>query len=58
MLNKFLFLEPFELTNTARSVYDYYVFQRILRIFKKSHQILMKTKNLEDLFVDSFNEDD
>ena len=55
LFNKYS-LEPFELTNTARSVYDYYVFQRILRVFKKSNQVLNQTKNLEDLFHEPFDD--
>ena len=53
---KIILIEPFELTNTARSVYDFYVFQNIISVFKKSHQIVKQKKRLEDLFFESFND--
>ncbi|XP_046487826.1 poly(A) RNA polymerase gld-2 homolog A isoform X1 [Neodiprion pinetum] len=42
--------EPFDLTNTARSVYDPDVFERIKRVFKKSYQMLKKNYDLSSIF--------
>jgi hypothetical protein len=44
------FIEPFDLTNTARSVYDSEIFERIKEIFMVSWRILNKTNNLNTLF--------
>ncbi|KAF5280241.1 hypothetical protein FQA39_LY18091 [Lamprigera yunnana] len=38
--------EPFDLTNTARSVYSLPTFKRIQRVFQVSSNILIETKNL------------
>ncbi|XP_034945506.1 poly(A) RNA polymerase GLD2-like [Chelonus insularis] len=49
---KFLCIEePFDLTNTARSVYDYHVFLRIKAVFFRSYETLKKTNNLASIFV-------
>ncbi len=46
--------EPFDQTNTARSVFDYRVFQQVLKVFKKSHDIIRQTHNIESLFNEKF----
>lgn len=38
--------EPFDLTNTARSVYDEEVFKRVRKVFMDSYKILDETKDL------------
>ncbi|XP_043460868.1 poly(A) RNA polymerase gld-2 homolog A-like isoform X1 [Leptopilina heterotoma] len=43
--------EPFDLTNTARSVYDPEVFERIKQIFRVSYQRLNETLQLSSVFV-------
>lgn len=43
--------EPFDLTNTARSVYDPDVFERIKQVFKKSYEMLKKNYDLSSIFV-------
>lgn len=42
--------EPFDLTNTARSVYDMETFNYIKRVFSISYKILSITKNLNLIF--------
>ncbi|XP_063235132.1 poly(A) RNA polymerase gld-2 homolog A-like [Bacillus rossius redtenbacheri] len=42
--------EPFDLTNTARSVYDRDVFEKVKHVFVKSFNHLKKTKKLESIF--------
>lgn len=42
--------EPFDFTNTARSVYDPTVFAKIKGIFKQTYQRLSKTHNLSNIF--------
>ncbi|KAK2193559.1 hypothetical protein NP493_10g07028 [Ridgeia piscesae] len=39
--------EPFDLSNTARSVYNDYVFLRIQRVFRRSYDLIMKTSNVQ-----------
>ncbi|KAK5650983.1 hypothetical protein RI129_002012 [Pyrocoelia pectoralis] len=43
--------EPFDLTNTARSVYDLPTFKRIQKVFEVSSSILMKTEDLSRILV-------
>ncbi|XP_043284893.1 poly(A) RNA polymerase gld-2 homolog A-like isoform X2 [Venturia canescens] len=43
--------EPFDLTNTARSVYDYAVFSRIKEIFVNAYQRLKDNRDLGSIFV-------
>lgn len=43
--------EPFDLTNTARSVYDPDVFERIKQVFDHTYQKLKKDHNLASIFV-------
>ncbi|XP_011494261.1 PREDICTED: poly(A) RNA polymerase gld-2 homolog A-like isoform X2 [Ceratosolen solmsi marchali] len=43
--------EPFDFTNTARSVYDLAIFQMIKEIFKQTHQRLKKSNNLNSIFT-------
>lgn len=40
--------EPFDLTNTARSVYDPDEFERIVRTFRLAHQRLAASRRLAD----------
>lgn len=42
--------EPFDLTNTARSVYDYEVFERVKATFLTSWQLLSKSNRLDSVF--------
>ena len=51
---RFCFLEPFELTNTARSVYNGAVFHKILNVFEKSASVLKRTRSLTSLFKEKF----
>lgn len=44
------FLEPFDLTNTARSVYDYETFERVKAVFVASWRILQETLDLSSVF--------
>ncbi|KAB0802132.1 hypothetical protein PPYR_04318 [Photinus pyralis] len=43
--------EPFDLTNTARSVYDLATFKRIQKVFEVSSSTLMKTEDLSRILV-------
>ncbi|XP_008207094.1 poly(A) RNA polymerase gld-2 homolog A isoform X3 [Nasonia vitripennis] len=43
--------EPFDFTNTARSVYDPNAFQMIKEIFKQTYHRLKKTNNLNSIFT-------
>lgn len=38
--------EPFDLTNTARSVYDEEVFKRVRKVFMDSYKLLDETRDL------------
>jgi hypothetical protein len=42
--------EPFDLTNTARSVYNRDVFERVKAVFQASYSSLKKTRNIESIF--------
>ncbi|XP_069679891.1 poly(A) RNA polymerase gld-2 homolog A-like isoform X2 [Periplaneta americana] len=42
--------EPFDLTNTARSVYDRDVFERVKAVFHASYNSLKKTRDIESIF--------
>ncbi|XP_071449950.1 poly(A) RNA polymerase gld-2 homolog A-like isoform X2 [Hetaerina americana] len=44
--------EPFDLTNTARSVYDRDVFERVKHVFRSSWQKLNDSKTIDCLFED------
>ena len=44
-----LFPEPFNLTNTARAVYDANIYNRILRVFRESYKQLRKTGDLQSI---------
>lgn len=47
---KFLCIEePFDLSNTARSVYDALQFKRIRNVFNKSYKILVRERNLTSI---------
>ncbi|XP_018323171.1 poly(A) RNA polymerase gld-2 homolog A-like isoform X2 [Agrilus planipennis] len=45
--------EPFDLTNTARSVYDLETFKRIKRVFHSSYAKVIQTKRLESVVVEN-----
>lgn len=48
---KFLCIEePFDLTNTAHSVYDPEAFERIKSVFRSSHEALKELRNLDCIF--------
>lgn len=48
------FLEPFDLTNTARSVYDDDEFERILRVFRRSYFTIEKSKTFSSILSEQF----
>ncbi|XP_049310982.1 poly(A) RNA polymerase gld-2 homolog B [Bactrocera dorsalis] len=43
--------EPFDLTNTARSVYDFETFERVKAVFVASWRILQQTLDLNSIFA-------
>ena len=45
----FFFSEPFDLTNTARSVYDDDEFERIVRVFRRSYFTIEKSKSFSSI---------
>lgn len=45
--------EPFDLTNTAHSVYDPEAFEKIKAAFRLSHQTLQETLSLDSIFSES-----
>lgn len=47
----FIVTEPFDLTNTARSVYDCAVFARIKQIFVNAYERLKENRDLGSIFV-------
>lgn len=44
-------IEPFDLTNTARSVYDFETFARVKAVFVSSWRILQDTLDLQSIFT-------
>ncbi|CAF0905206.1 unnamed protein product [Rotaria sordida] len=46
--------EPFDLTNTARSVYDDDEFERIVRVFRRSYYTIDKTKSFSSILTEQF----
>ena len=46
-----IYLEPFDLSNAARSVFDEYVFKKVLDVFRKSNKIHKETKNINDFSI-------
>ena len=44
-----LLSEPFNLTNTARSVYDQHTFQRVIRVFRQSYAKLQQTGDVTNI---------
>lgn len=45
-----LLIEPFDLTNTARSVYDFETFERVKAVFVASWRLLQETLELNSVF--------
>lgn len=43
----FSYSEPFDLSNTARSVFDHNTFQRIFYVIRRSWEILKTTRNID-----------
>ncbi|XP_055909668.1 putative uncharacterized protein DDB_G0289263 [Eupeodes corollae] len=43
--------EPFDLTNTARSVYDYDTFERVKLVFITSYRVLQETLDINSIFT-------
>jgi len=41
-----LISEPFDRSNTASAVFDPFTFQRILRVFRRSHEELSRTRDV------------
>lgn len=48
------YVEPFDLSNTARSVYDCVIFEQIKSVFVKSADVLERTMDLNSVFTQSF----
>ncbi|CAF0811092.1 unnamed protein product [Brachionus calyciflorus] len=46
--------EPFDLSNTARSVFDHYVFKQIVQVFKRSSKTIKETKSYDSLFNEKY----
>ena len=46
--------EPFDLTNTARSVYDEDEFERIIRVFRRSYFTIDKSRSFASLLIEPF----
>lgn len=49
-LRVFKWAEPFDLTNTAHSVYDPEAFEKIKSVFRSSYDALKETRNLDCIF--------
>lgn len=49
-----LLSEPFEKSNTARSVFDRFVFMRVLRVFKVSYEVLEKGRDVDEILQRPF----
>lgn len=47
-------LEPFDLSNTARSVYDENEFERIVRVFRRSYSTIEKSRSFASIISDPF----
>ncbi|CAF0948093.1 unnamed protein product [Adineta ricciae] len=47
--------EPFDFSNTARSVYDENEFERIVRVFRRSYFIIEKTKTFSSLLIEQID---
>jgi poly(A) RNA polymerase GLD2 len=46
--------EPFDFTNTARSVYDDDEFERIVRVFRRSYFTIEKSKSFSSILTEQF----
>jgi len=53
-MNIYLLLEPFDLSNTARSVYDDDEFERIIRVFRRSYFTIEKSKSFSSILTEQF----
>lgn len=52
---KFILIEePFDLTNTARAVYEYNIFHEIVGVFQKSLKTIKQTKSYDQLFIEKY----
>jgi hypothetical protein len=49
-----ILLEPFDLSNTARSVYDDDEFERIIRVFRRSYFTIEKSKSFSSILTEQF----
>lgn len=47
----FFLTEPFDLTNTARSVYDEAVFERVKKVFVDSYKLLNEKRDLSSILL-------
>jgi hypothetical protein len=47
-------VEPFDLSNTARSVYDHDEFERIIRVFRRSYFTIEKSKSFSSILTEQF----
>jgi hypothetical protein len=53
--DEYLFVvEPFDLSNTARSVYDHDEFERIIRVFRRSYFTIEKSKSFSSILTEQF----
>ena len=50
----FFYKEPFDLTNTARSVFEPGVFRKCVEVFKKTNDIFQDTQSIDRLFEKKF----
>jgi hypothetical protein len=53
-MNIYFLLEPFDLSNTARSVYDDDEFERIIRVFRRSYFTIEKSKSFSSILTEQF----
>lgn len=52
------FSEPFDLSNTARAVFEWSVFLEIKEVFLKSLKIIKDSKSYDQLFTEKYYIDD
>jgi len=53
-MNNLFVVEPFDLSNTARSVYDDDEFERIIRVFRRSYFTIEKSKSFSSILTEQF----